>query len=102
MKNASMLLLAMAALAVGAGEPYAQVHRIFAAWPEKIEPAIKANPGAFKDGIIIAAFPKELKVGSEFVKEFANHKAFCERMQALGVKVQFAMSSTFGHTDEWT
>lgn len=102
MKNTSMLLLAMAALAVGAGEPYAQVHRIFAAWPEKIEPAIKANPGAFKDGIIIAAFPKELKVGPEFVKEFANHKAFCERMQALGVKVQFAMSSTIGHTDEWT
>ena len=96
------LALALAALSVAAGEPYAQVHRIFAAWPEKIEPAVKANPGAFKDGIIIAAFPKELKFGPEFVKKFSNQKAFCERMQALGMKVQFAMSSTIGHNDMWT
>ena len=96
------MFVAIAALGATAGEPYSQVHRIFAAWPEKIERAVKANPGAFRDGIIVAAFPKELKPGPEFVKEFANQKAFCERMQALGVKVQFAMSSTIGHNDGWT
>ena len=98
----SLVIFLVAALAANAGEPYAQVHRIFAAWPEKIEPAVKANPGAFRDGIIVAAFPKELKPGPEFVKEFANQKAFCERMRVLGVKVQFAMSSTIGHNDAWT
>ena len=97
-----LVIFLAAALAANAGEPYAQLHRIFAAWPEKIEPAVKANPGAFRDGIIVAAFPKELKPGPEFVKEFANQKAFCERMRSLGVKVQFAMSSTIGHNDAWT
>lgn len=95
-------VVAMGVCTAGAGEPYSQIHRIFAAWPEKIEPALKANPGAFRDGIIIAAFPKELQRGPDFVKEFENQKAFCQRMQALGVKVQFAMSSTIGHADDYT
>ena len=94
--------IVMRACTAGAGEPYSQIHRIFPAWPEKIEPALKANPGAFKDGIILAAFPKELERGPDFVKEFENQKAFCRRMQELGVKVQFAMSSTIGHADDYT
>jgi len=96
------LVAVLGAGIVFAGEPYSQIHRIFGAWPEKIEPALKTSPGAFRDGIIIAAFPKELQRGPDFVKEFENQKAFCLRMQKQGVRVQFAMSSTIGHADDYT
>lgn len=104
MKNClhAAVIVLLGAASAFAGESYSQIHRIFAAWPEKIESAMRANPGAFRDGVMIAAFPKELKSGPAFVKDFENQKAFCQRMQKLGVKVHFAMSSTIGHADVWT
>ena len=80
---------------------FRQIHRIFATEPEKIEAAAKAYPGAFGDGIILATFTN-LKLGTPEVRDFAAQKAFVERMKAAGMPVQICVSSTIGHTDDWT
>ena len=81
--------------------PFRTIQRIWATEPEKIETAMAAYPGAFSDGVIIATFAG-LKIGPKEVRDFANQKAFVERMKAQGVEVQICVSSTIGHRDEWT
>lgn len=80
--------------------PYRTLQRIWAVEPGKIEAARAEYPGAFSDGIIIATFAG-LKIGPEEVRDFAQQKAFAERMKAQGVDVEICVSSTIGHMDNW-
>ena len=94
---------AVAALATLFAEaaPFRTIQRIWAVEPGKIESAMAAYPGAFSDGVIIATYAG-LKIGPKEVRDFAEQKAFVERMKAQGREVQICVSSTVGHMDDWT
>ena len=95
------LTIAVAA-ALNGEAAYTQLQRIFSTEPERIERAVADYPEAFKDGFILAAFPENLKPGPAACKDFATQKAFVGRFQTQGVPVQICVSSTIGHTDDWT
>lgn len=80
---------------------YTSIQRIWAAEPERIEAAVRDYPGAFRDGILLATFAG-LRIGPRAVRDFRVQKAFVERLKARGVDVQIGVSSTIGHSDDWT
>ena len=100
--SALAFALSVAFTSHGAAEPrFLQCHRMFAVYGDKIEDAYRRYPDSFRDGVIVATF-SGLDIGSPEVREFAAHKAFCERFRSLGLDVHMCISSTVGHKDDWT
>lgn len=87
--------------ATAAAPRFRQYHRVFAVERDKIDAACEKYPNSFRDGIIVATFVG-LQIGKPEVREFANHKEFCDFFKTKKVDMHMCISSTIGHKDEWT
>jgi hypothetical protein len=100
-KSFAILVLIASHSCFGGERGYRLIHRVFGIEAEKLEAAKEVYTGVFGDGLILAAF-NQLSIGPAAAKDFTNQCAFVKRMQGRGLDMQICLSSTIGHTDEWT
>lgn len=100
-KSVAVLLSIVSLFCFGGEREYRLIHRVFGIEAEKLDTAMEAYAGAFSDGLILAAF-NQMTIGPTEAKDFTNQCAFVKRMQGRGVDIQICLSSTIGHTDDWT